>query len=282
MGMTPLALVGGTPHDTDRYSNWLEARLGDVSPLLVENPVWSDAIMNEVFGHPWLSQTYASLPLGAAVPVLTNEIKAYLAASVLDDRKADAHWFQRRIPVIRYLVAEGESLLHHFGAGCLADIPHPNFGSSDGDGSARTKCHNDTALGLYAAWYGANYGRRRQSQTRHWIRDGKVVTSQYRSPEVQLFGDIHRFSIINRAQMAPMHDRDIILLNDLYSEEDTRFRDRQRQSDTYLNFLCFEPWLRPPMRSFLLDKVAHGELAPGTVSGMQSRLRLFARFLRED
>ena len=184
MGMTPLALVGGTPHDTDRYSNWLEARLGDVSPLLVENPVWSAATMNEVFGHPWLSQTYASLPLGAAVPVLTNEIKAYLAASVLDDRKADAHWFQRRIPVIRYLVAEGESLLQHFGAGCLADIPHPNFGLSGGDGSARTKFHNDTALGLYAAWYGANYGRRRQSQTRNWIWDGKVVTTQYRSPEV--------------------------------------------------------------------------------------------------
>lgn len=131
MGMTPLALVGGTPHDTDRYSNWLEARLGDVSPLLVENPVWSDTIMNQVFGHSWLSQTYASLPLGAAIPVLTNEIMAHLAASVLDDRKADAHWFQRRIPVIRYLVAEGESLLQYFGTGCLADILHPNFGSSD-------------------------------------------------------------------------------------------------------------------------------------------------------
>ena len=282
MGMTPLALVGGTPHDTDRYSNWLEARLGAVSPLLVENPVWSDAMMSEVFGHPWLSLTYASLPLGAANPVLTNEIKAYLAASVLDDRKADAHWFQRRIPVIRYLVAEGESLLQHFGAGCLADIPHPGFGSSNGDGSTRTKCHNDTALGLYAAWYGANYGRRRQSQTRHWIRDGKVVTTQYRSPEVQLFGDIRRFSIINRAQMAPMPDRDIILLNGLYSEEDTRFRDRQRRNDTYLNFLCFEPWLRPLMRGFLLDKVAHGELAPATLVGMLSRLRTFGQFLHGE
>ena len=78
--------------------------------------------MNEVFGHPWLSQAYASLQLGAAVPALTNEIKAYLAASVLDDRKADAHWFQRRIPVIRYLVEEGANLLQHFGAACLADI----------------------------------------------------------------------------------------------------------------------------------------------------------------
>ena len=145
-GMTPLALVGGTPHDTDRYSNWLEARLAEMSSLLVENPVWSDAVMNEVFGHPWLSQAYTSLPLGAAVPVLTNEIKAYLAASVLDDRKADAHWFQRRIPVIRYLVEEGANLLRHFGAGCLADIPHPGFGTSESDGARN---HNDAVLELY-------------------------------------------------------------------------------------------------------------------------------------
>ena len=69
MGLTPLALVGGTPHDTDRYNNWLEGRLAEISPLLVANPVWLDAMMGEVFGHPWLSQTYASLPLQAAAPV---------------------------------------------------------------------------------------------------------------------------------------------------------------------------------------------------------------------
>jgi hypothetical protein len=281
MDVTPLALVGGTPHEIDRYSNWLEARLGDLSPRLVGNPVWSDAIMNEVFGHPWLSQTYASLPLGTAGAVLTNEIKAYLAASVLDDRKADAHWFQRRIPVIRYLVADGESLLQHFGAGCLADIPHPCF-ALDVDGNRRPNHHNDEVLALYAAWYAENYGRRRQSQTRQRIRDGEVVTDQYRSPEVQLFGDIHRFSIINRAQMTPMQDREIILLNDLYSEEETRFRDRQRRSDTYLSFLDFEPWLRPLMRGFMLDKVGHGEMAPRTVASMRYRLRFFARFLHED
>jgi len=279
MGLTPLALVGGTPHDTDRYNNWLEARLAEISPLLVANSVWSDAMMGEVFGHPWLSQTYASMLLQAAVPVLTNEIKAYLTASVLDDRKADAHWFQRRIPVIRYLVEEGADLLQHFSAGCLADIPHPGFARSDDKGTRHSNSHNDVVLERYAAWYGSNYGRRRQSQTRQWIRGDEVVTGEFRSPEVQLFGDIHRFAIINRAQMAPMQERDIILLNDLYSEEDTRFRDRQRRSDTYLNFHCFEPWLRPLMRGFLLDKVAHGELAPGTLVKMPVRLRLFAQFL---
>ena len=127
MALMPLALVGGTPDDIDRYNNWLEGRLAELSPLLISNSVWSDDLMDNVFGHPWLSQTYASLSLKAAVPVLTNEIKAYLAASVLDDRKADAHWFHRRIPVIRYLVEEGEILLRDFGANRLADIPHPNF-----------------------------------------------------------------------------------------------------------------------------------------------------------
>jgi len=282
MGVKPLALVGGTPSETDRYSNWLEGQLAAISPLLVDKDTWSDALMTQVFGHPWISMTYADLALNAQVPVLTNEIKAYLAASVLDDRKADAHWFQRRIPVIKYLGEEGANLLQHFGVACLADIPHPGFGSSNGDGAAKTKCHNDAALGLYAAWYGVRYERRRQSQTRHWIRDGELVASHYRAPEVQLFGDIHRFAIINHAQMRALADRDIILLNDLYSEDDTRFRDRQRQSDRYLNLLCFEPWLRPLVRTFLLDKVAHGELAPGTAVGMLSRLRLFARFLRED
>lgn len=82
--------------------------------------------MNEVFGHPWLSQAYTSMPLQTAVPVLTNEIKAYLAASVLDDRKADAQWFQRRIPVIRYLVEGGGDLLRNFEADCGAREGNPS------------------------------------------------------------------------------------------------------------------------------------------------------------
>ena len=129
MGMTPLALVGGTPHDTDRYSNWLERRLAEISPLLVDNPVWSDTLMTEVFGHPWMSLTYASLPLNAAVPVLANEIKTYLAASVLDDRKADAHWFQRRIPVIMETVTilsrDAEEAYPRYSDALVGDFPCP-------------------------------------------------------------------------------------------------------------------------------------------------------------
>lgn len=278
--MTSLALVGGTTHNTDRYSNWLEGRLAQSSPALVENHIWSDTLMTEVFGHAWLSPTYATLSVDAGVPVLTNEIKAYLVASVLDDRKADARWFQRRIPAIRYLAEEGTNLLQHFDAACLADIPHPNFAPLNDDAQSKPNSHNGAVLAHYAAWFGERHARRRQSQTREWISGGQLVTGEYRAPEVQLFGTIHRFCVINRAQMAPLPERDIILLNDLYSEEDTRFRDRQRRSDTYLNFCNFEPWVRPLMRAFLLDKVGHGELAPATLFGFQSRLRHFAQFLR--
>ena len=281
MGLTPLAVVGGTPNDTDRYNNWLEARLASLSHRLLEHHVWPDDLMCEVFGHPWASQGCATLPLLAASQVLTNEIKSYLAASVLDDRKANADWFYRRIPVIQYLVEEGETLLQHFGSTCLADIRHPNFEPSH-EPSSKSKCHNDEVLDLFSRWYGKKYSQRRQRKSLDWVCGGEIVTSHYRSPEVQLFGDIHHFSIVNRAQMAPIHDRDIILLNDLYSEEDTRFRDRQRKKDKYLNFLNYEPWLRPLIRAFLLDKVAHGEMAPQTVHVTRSRFRLFARFLDEE
>ena len=63
MVVKPLAVVSGTPHETERYHNWLGARLAETSPLLVANPVWSKSLMTEVFGHPWLSLTYARLSL---------------------------------------------------------------------------------------------------------------------------------------------------------------------------------------------------------------------------
>lgn len=282
MGVRPLVLVGGTPSETDRYNNWLEARLAAVSPLLVDHNIWSDALMVEVFGHAWLCTAYADLPLRAATQALTNEIKTYLAASVLDDRKADSQWFQRRVPVIEYLTLEGADLLETIGAHCLADIVHPGFVIDHGPAEPGTKRHNDQMLNLYAAWYGKQHGRRRLRQTRSWVRNGEVVSGEFHAPEVQLFGDIHRSAIVNRAQMEPLSVRDIILLNDLYSEDDTRFRDRQRRSDSYLNFHCFKAWLRPLMRAFMLDKITHGKTAPASTPGMLSRLRLFARFLRED
>lgn len=278
--MTSLALVGGTTHDIDRYTNWLEGRLAQISSKLVENHVWPDTLMTEVFGHAWLSPTYATLSFDAGISVLTNEIKAFVSASVVDDRKADAHWFQRRVAGIRYLVEEGPNLLRHFSADCLADIPHPAFYVADAPG--RSNSHNGDVLDLYGKWYGERHSQRRLMQTREWVKNGELVTGQFWAPEVQLFGDIHRFSVINRAQMAPLADRDIILLNDVYSEDDTRFRDRQRRNDTFMNFCSYEPWLRPLMRSFLLDKITHGELAPGTLDRLQNRLRRFARFLREE
>ncbi len=281
MGMTPLALVGGTPNDIDRYNNWLEGRLAAVSPRLIDHHVWSDDLMRDVFGHPWIGERCAALPLGAASPVLTNEIKSYLMTSILDDRRAVAAWFHRRIPSIRYLVEEGTNLLQHFGVGCLADIRHPSFEPVHEEAS-KTKCHNDEVLELFAQWYGANYRRRRQNQTVDWLSGGQLVTNHFRAPEIQIFGDIHHFSIVNRAQMVPMHDREIIFLNDLYSEEDTRFRDRQRRKDRYLSFMRYAPWLRPLMRAFFLDKIAHGEMAPHTVLVTCSRLRLFAKFLDQQ
>jgi len=281
VGLTPLAAVGGTPDEIDRYNNYLEGKLAALSPLLVSNDIWSDAVMEQVFGHPWLSPTFATLSLCARSAVLTSEVKSYLAASILDDRKADRRWFMRRAPVVEYVTEQGSDLLKKLGARCLAGIPHPSFIPESAAEQGSPRSHNDDVLELFAAWYGTKY-KRRLKQARTWIRDGELVTDAYHSPEIQLFGDIHRFSVINHEQMRPLRERSIILLNDIYDEEDTRFRDRQRRSDTYLNLLRCQAWMRPLVRTFLLDKVAHGELAPATVVGMLGRIGTFCRFLSDD
>lgn len=281
MGLTPLAAVGGTPDETDRYNRFLEGKLDAWSPLLLTHDVWSNATVLEVFGLTWLCASYAKQPLRACNDVLTNEIKYYLAASILDERKADRDWFWRRRAVIQYLTEEGAEFLGAFRVRSLAEIPHPHFipnlmASDDGPAS-----HNRNVLDRYAAWYGRKY-HRRLKQDRTYLRGRTAVTKTYHAPEIMLFGDIHRFSVIHYAQMRPLPERDIILFNDLYSEDDTRFRDRQRQRDACINFLCFQPWMRPLARAFLLDKVAHSEIAPSTLPGMHAQIRRFSSFLEED
>jgi site-specific recombinase XerD len=282
LDVSPLAVVGGTPGDTDRYNHWLERRLNEISPSLVETHLWPDELMTGIFGHPWLTSLCAEMPLQAQSTVLTNEIKSYLVAAVRDDRKARTDWFLRRIPVVNFLVEEGGRLLNEFSAECLADIPHPNFLPLHDTSRSTSASNNPMLLVHFAAWYKNRYKSRRLKQKRTWVRDGKFQEDEYHAPEVQLIGDIHRFSIINRAQMKPIAHRDIILFNDIYDEEDTRFRDRQRRSDFILNLTFYQPWLRPFIRAFVLDKVTHGELAPGTIqTGLVAQMRRFARFLDE-
>ncbi len=281
MGLTPLVVVGGTPDELSRYNSYLEGQLTTLSPLLLANDIWSDDIMAQVFGHAWLSPTFGALSLCAKQPVLTNEIKSYLAAAVLDDRKADRRWFMRRAPVIKYLEEKGLDLLATFNVNCLADIPYPNFVPDHTTQPDNQRSHNDEVLQHFSEWYGTKY-KRRLTQSRTWVRAGDLVTSEFRSPEIELFGEVHRSLIINRERMRPLRERNIVLLNDIYSEEETRFRDRQRRTDTYLNFLRCQPWIRPLVRTFILDKVAHRELAPKTVVPQLGRIVQFCRFLDED
>lgn len=283
MDVRNLALAGGTPDDIDRYNNWLERRLEAVSPSLITHDLWPDQMMTDIFGHGWLCEAFARLRLNSDVRLITNEIKSYLVASIQDDRKADADWFRRRAPVIEYLTEEGCSLVGSFGTKCVADIPHPNFVPLHDTSRATTAAHNPQTLEAYCTWYAERYSGRRVRQKRDWVRENEIVSGEFYAPEIQLFGDIHRFSIMNRAQMAPLGERDVIFFNDVFSEEDTRFRDRQRRSDQYINLTFFPLWLRPLIRAYLLDKIAMDGLAPGTVqTGTMPHLRRFGRFLQEQ
>lgn len=67
MAIGSLALVGGTADDISRYNNWMERRLSDISPSLVERHVWDDAMMTRIFGHPWLAAQFSRQALAAPV-----------------------------------------------------------------------------------------------------------------------------------------------------------------------------------------------------------------------
>ncbi len=94
-------------------------------------------------------------------------------------------------------------------------------------------------------------------------------------------GDFHKKILIQKEQFKIFHQRNIIFLNNLYSERDVRFRDDQRQRDLYVNFYLFPEWLRPAIKEHIINKIEHDELAPKTLPGYVGRMIHFRNFMHE-
>lgn len=103
----------------------------------------------------------------------------------------------------------------------------------------------------------------------------------HRSPRLTVAGDIHKSIIRQREQFRPLPDRNIIYLNDLYTEDDVRFKDRQRHRDAYLNLYMYPEWMRDAVRTHVLMKVSDGDLAPGTLPGYSKRYQFLRDFMYE-
>lgn len=212
-----------------------------------------------------------------ALPLLPKlELKLYWARLLSDERKNSRSIVERRLKPMDWLNRCWGQIADHFGVSSLSQIPNPEFNYLGLTASEAKRQHNPQFLNLFERFAGGH-----TPQTSRQVVDGELLMGQHRSPRLTIAGDIHKSIVMQRDQFLTLNARHIIFLNDLYDEEDTRFKDRQRHSDVYLNLFLYPTWMRDAVRSHVLNKVEHGELAPSTLRGYFGRFLILRDFMHE-
>lgn len=273
-----LALVHNSSSD-DTYEGQLLCALQSLSSQLVQQDSWDRDLIRSVreLRNDFISDRriieFANLP---RIPKL--ELKVYWAKLLADERNNSRSIIERRIAPTRWFNLEWPRISAEFCARSIAAIPCPQFPDEGLAGPVGKNQHSEALIALFSKFEG-NDSRPAQKASR--ATSGKIVTASYLSPRVTIVGDMHKNVFINKEQYVPLTKRNIIFINDLYSEDDVRFKDAQRQSDCYLNLFLFPRWLRSAVRQHCLDKVAHGELSPETLRAYFGRLGKFRDFMHE-
>lgn len=274
-----LKLVHGGHSETELYASQLAKVLADISPALLSQHTWDKDLVSA-------TPLFVNEHVGVRTPItfegISNlarlELKLYWARLLADPRMNSRSNIERRRLPMSWFQDECDSILQRFNAGCIADIPHPEFPFRGHSGESSKREHNQQ---LVAAFSDYESNQSRQKVCVEYVCSSELKKIDYSSPRITIVGDLHKRVVIQREQFKPLHKRDIVYLNDIYSERDVRFKDVQRQNDQYLNYSMFPDWLKPAVREHVMDKVTHGELAPKTLPGYVSRLRKFSAFMHE-
>ena len=272
-----LHVVASHSSDLQCYRDQLRHQLETRSPLLLSQPVWDTNVIYEALGIGISELAMNPLCFTGLADIPALELKAYWIEFFHDPRKQSASQLERRFLPMRWLVDDWHTVARHFAVKCIADIPYPPFNQTDYSQDNINK-HNTDLLTLFTKWLIAK-GSHKKKQTRRYVKGNTLVKRDYLSTRITVAGDFHRKIVIHREQFKPLSKRNIIFLNDLYSEEDTRYQDRQRASDTYLNLYRYPPWLRDALRTHVLEKVAHGEIGPNTMTSYFASFVHFVKFM---
>lgn len=170
-----------------------------------------------------------------------------------------------------------EDALLKFKVASIADIPHPEFPLKGSTGPSK-KGHNEDLIKEFMHF---NKNIKKKKIKVRYTKSGKLIEKEYLSPNITVIGDFHKKIIIQRDQFNSLRNRNIILIDDLYSEYHIRYKDVQKQKKYHVNLFHFPEWLRDAVREHILDKVAHGELGPKTLIGYVGRLKHFGNFMHE-
>lgn len=262
--------------DADRaYQQQLENCLAAYAPALLTHDTWDrewvlSQFMNEHVG------VRSSIPFGR-LPILPKlELKLYWAMLLSDPRKNSRSIVERRIMPMAWINDCWAEIAQQFEVTSLSAIPSPEFLYPAPTASRARRLHNTEFLDLFER-YAGTYAL----QTSQHVVDGELSTTSHRSPRLTVAGDIQKSTIKQRDQFQPLHRRNIIFLNDLYDEEDVRFKARQRNTDTYLNLYLYPDWMRDAVRTHTLQKVSDGDLSPGTLPNYFKRYQAFRDFMCE-
>src|SRR5690554_1699327 len=265
--------------EDELYSNQLTEAIKAHSPELLELEVWDKAFVNQA---PYFVNEHVGSRSPTAFTGLPElfalELKLYWARLLCDGRNNSRSIVERRRLPMEWFRQEGGAILKAFGASCMANINHPEFPKSGYTCAAAKRQHNADLLAYFEA-FGGNEKRPKASVER--VSSGNLSSKDYTSPRITVVGDFHKQIFLQREQFHPLNIRNIIYLNDIFSENDLRFKDTQRRSDQFLNAYSFPEWLRPAAKEHVLQKVSYGELGPKTLVNYFARLRVFRDFMHE-
>jgi len=270
-----LKLIKGADNEMDQYYNMLLKTLNSINNSILECDVWSNEYINNklnIYYHLNQKIAFDGLP-----KVVKAELKLYWLSVLNDERKRSRDQIVNRLRVTQWIVNSYKNILECFNVQCIADIPYPIFDVSNYTVDI-VKKHNVDILRMYDQWL-INHGKRTSVQIQKYAKGNKLIKKEYYSPTVNISGDVHKQIVIQREQFKPISKRNIIYINDLYSEETTRSKDRQRVSDKLLNLYRYPEWMRDSMRIHLFDKIEHNELAPSTLINYFSSFKYLVKFL---
>lgn len=272
-----LELISGKEDDV--YKHQLEISVSSIFPDLLERDVWDKAFIESIpkFSNEHIGKNSPIIFEGIP-PLLSLELKLYWAKLLSDTRFNSRSNVERRRLPMEWFRKEGGSLLRLFNVPSFANIPHPEFplaGLTTGSGRRE---HNQKVVEAFSSF---KKNSSRDPLKIEYPKDGQVKEKEYLAGRITIIGDFHKKIFMSREQFKPLQRRNIIYLNDIYSEHDIRFKDIQRQSDHYLNFYLFPEWIRPAIREHILQKVEYGELAPKTLPGYFGRMKHFKAFMHE-
>ena len=274
-----LNLVHSQSDESAIYLNQLKRALTNISPGLISENLWDKEFVES-------TPQFLNKHVGAQSPIDFEGIPTLLAlelklhwAKVLSDPRMDAKSKieRRRLPM-KWFKEEGQSILDYFGVESLAQIPHPEFPLNGRTNSGENAGNNRDLLAIFSK-FGDN--SKLAKINLEYVKNNALVRRSYDSPRITIVGDIHKRVLIQKEQFQPIHQRNLIFINDIYSEHNTRYKDLQRNNDHYLNFYLHPVWLRPAIREHTLQKVAHGELAPKTLIGYFGQMSKFRDFIHE-